>query len=57
MGDLVLLSGDVGEQVEYCGSAHQFIADESILGVFEGGVSGSPEFCPLRDLLLIKLAE
>lgn len=58
VGDLVLLSGDVGEQVEYCGSAHQFIADESILGVFEGGVSGSPEsFRPLRDLLLIKLAE
>jgi hypothetical protein len=57
-GDLVLLGDFSGEQVDYCGASHQFLSEESILGTFEGGVSGSVSgFRPLRDLLLVKIAE
>lgn len=56
--DLVLLGDFSGEQVDYCGTSHQFLPEESILGVFEGGVSGSVNgFRPLRDLLLVKITE
>lgn len=58
MDDLVLLREFTGEQVEYCGQAHQFMSSDSILGTFVGGVSDSAkDFRPLSDNLLVKISE
>mmetsp|Transcript_3310 Transcript_3310/g.10711 ORF Transcript_3310/g.10711 Transcript_3310/m.10711 type:complete len:239 (+) Transcript_3310:40-756(+) len=56
-GDLVLLGEFAGEKVDYNGASHQFVSDDGILGTFKGGVVQADTFCPLRDRLLVRLAE
>jgi len=56
-GQLVLLSEYTGERVEYCGAPHIFVSGESVLGTFEGSVATADGFKPLRDRLLVEVAE
>lgn len=56
-GDLVLLAEFSGERVDYCGDSHLFIDGTEVLGVFEGGVVSADAFRPVRDRLLVEMAE
>jgi chaperonin GroES len=56
-GDIVLLSEFTGERVDYNGEKHMFITTDEILGVFDDGKVGAATFKPLRDNVLVEVAE
>lgn len=55
--DYVMLAEFTGEKIEYCGEQHVFVESDLILGVFEGGVTSASTFKPVRDRLLVEIAE
>ena len=56
-GDLVMLSDDSGEKVDYNNEQHIFTDADTLLGYFEDQALAIKAFRPLGDLLMVAVAD